>query len=32
MIYIEMYGRLGNQLFRYAAARSLQLTKFLMNN
>lgn len=28
MIYIEMYGRLGNQLFRYAAARSLQLTKF----
>ena len=25
MIYLEMYGRLGNQLFRYAAARSLRL-------
>lgn len=25
MIYVEMYGRLGNQLFRYATARSLQL-------
>lgn len=25
MIYLEMYGRLGNQFFRYAAARALQL-------
>lgn len=25
MIYIEMYGRLGNQFFRYAAARAIQL-------
>jgi hypothetical protein len=25
MIYIEMYGRLGNQFFRYAAARAVQL-------
>lgn len=24
MIYVEMYGRLGNQFFRYAAARSIQ--------
>lgn len=24
MIYVEMHGRLGNQLFQYAAARSLQ--------
>lgn len=24
MIYLEMYGRLGNQFFRYAAARALQ--------
>ena len=28
MIYLEMYGRLGNQLFRYAAARSLQLNYY----
>ena len=28
MIYVEMYGRLGNQFFRYAAARSLQLNQF----
>lgn len=25
MIYTEMYGRLGNQFFRYAAARALQI-------
>ncbi len=25
MIYTEMYGRLGNQFFRYAAARALQM-------
>lgn len=25
MIYLEMYGRLGNQFFRYAAARAVQL-------
>lgn len=25
MIYVEMYGRLGNQFFRYAAARALQI-------
>lgn len=25
MIYLEMYGRLGNQFFRYATARMLQL-------
>lgn len=25
MIYLEMYGRLGNQFFRYAAVRALQL-------
>lgn len=25
MIYLEMYGRLGNQFFRYAAAKALQL-------
>ena len=25
MIYLEMYGRLGNQMFRYAAARAVQL-------
>lgn len=25
MIYVEMHGRLGNQLFQYAAARSLQI-------
>lgn len=25
MIYLEMYGRCGNQMFRYAAARVLQL-------
>lgn len=25
MIYTEMYGRLGNQFFRYAAARALQV-------
>ena len=25
MIYLEMYGRCGNQMFRYAAARALQL-------
>ena len=24
MIYVEMYGRLGNQFFRYAAARAIQ--------
>lgn len=24
MIYVEMYGRLGNQMFRYAAARAIQ--------
>ena len=28
MIYVEMYGRLGNQFFRYAAARSFQLNQF----
>lgn len=26
MIYVQMGGRIGNQLFRYAAARTLQLT------
>lgn len=25
MIYLEMYGRLGNQFFRYATARALQM-------
>lgn len=25
MIYLEMYGRLGNQFFRYAVARAIQL-------
>lgn len=25
MIYLEMHGRLGNQMFQYAAARSLQI-------
>lgn len=25
MIYVEMYGRLGNQMFRYAIARKLQV-------
>lgn len=25
MIYTEMYGRLGNQFFRYAATRALQI-------
>lgn len=25
MIYLEMYGRLGNQFFRYAVARAMQL-------
>ena len=25
MIYLEMYGRCGNQMFRYAAARAIQL-------
>ena len=25
MIFVEMYGRLGNQLFRYAVARRLQI-------
>jgi len=25
MIYLEMYGRLGNQFFRYAAARAVQI-------
>ena len=25
MIYLEMYGRCGNQMFRYAAARAMQL-------
>ena len=25
MIYVEMHGRLGNQLFQYAAARRIQL-------
>lgn len=25
MIYVEMYGRLGNQMFRYAMARALQI-------
>lgn len=25
MIYLEMYGRLGNQMFRYAAARAAQM-------
>ena len=24
MIYVEMHGRLGNQMFQYAAARALQ--------
>ena len=24
MIYLEMYGRLGNQFFRYAVAREVQ--------
>jgi hypothetical protein len=28
MIYVEMFGRLGNQFFRYAAARALQLQQF----
>lgn len=28
MIYVEMYGRLGNQFFRYAAARALQISQF----
>lgn len=28
MIYVEMFGRLGNQFFRYVAARALQLSQF----
>ncbi|MBM7635984.1 alpha-1,2-fucosyltransferase [Streptococcus saliviloxodontae] len=28
MIYTELYGRLGNQMFRYAMARYLQLTHY----
>ncbi|MBM7635973.1 alpha-1,2-fucosyltransferase [Streptococcus saliviloxodontae] len=28
MIFLEMYGRTGNQLFRYAMARSLQLSHY----
>lgn len=28
MIYIEMYGRMGNQMFRYAFARAIQLKYF----
>ena len=25
MIYLEMHGRLGNQMFQYAAAKALQI-------
>lgn len=32
MIYTEMYGRLGNQFFRYVATRALQIKYYLQED
>lgn len=32
MLFVEMYGRLGNQMFRYAMARSIQLKYYPEDN